>query len=156
MVLTSWGEKMIKDIEKEGIRLRKILEEKKKLLAEKRAKENNIPKPKEEIQKPKRGRPKKKSNEEEAEEINFLANKAELKQHLSNSNNEIKNNTYKEGNMMKGSSELKKKNNKYYIDTEFNINNDIDDKVKRALIKSIIEELNKNFDDYEFFYQKKN
>ena len=39
---------------------------------------------------------------------------------------------------------------------ELNINNDIDDKVKRALIKSIIEELNKNFDGYEFFYEKKN
>ncbi len=110
-------------------------------------------------EKPKRGRPKKKSNEEEAEEIKYLANKAELKQHLSNSNkinNEIKNNTYKEGNMMKGSSELKKKNNKYYIETEININNDMNDKIKRAFVKSIIEELNKKIDGYDFFYQKKN
>jgi len=64
--------------------------------------------------------------------------------------------TYKEGEIMNIRSELVKKNNKYSIDTELNINNDIDDKVKRALIKSIIEELNKKFDDYKFFYQKKN
>jgi hypothetical protein len=64
--------------------------------------------------------------------------------------------TYKEENIMNCLSDLKKKGNKYSVNTEFNINNDIDDKVKRALIKSIIEELNKNFDEYEFFYQKKN
>jgi hypothetical protein len=58
---------------------------------------------------------------------------------------------------MKCRSDLKKlKNGKMCIKTEININNDIDDKVKRALLKSIIEELNKNFDGYEFFYQKKN
>jgi hypothetical protein len=68
----------------------------------------------------------------------------------------ITNKTYEEGTIMKGRSDLKKKGSKYEIETEININNDINDKVKRALIKSIIEELNKNFDDYEFFYQKKN
>jgi hypothetical protein len=67
-----------------------------------------------------------------------------------------KNKLYHEGEIMKGKSKLKKKGDKYSVDTEFNINNDIDDKVKRAFVKSIIEELNKNFDEYEFFYVKKN
>jgi hypothetical protein len=70
---------------------------------------------------------------------------------------EVIKNTYKESNIMKCRSDLKKlKNGKMCIETEININNDIDDKVKRALLKSIIEELNKNFYEYEFFYQKKN
>jgi hypothetical protein len=64
--------------------------------------------------------------------------------------------TYKESNIMKGRSDLKKKGDKYEVETELHINNDIDDKIKRALIKSIIEELNRNFDDYKFFYEKKN
>ncbi len=113
-------------------------------------------------EKPKKGRPKKKSEEEQAEERAFLANKAEMKQYLSSLvysdkiDKEMKNKIL-EGNLMKGRSDLKKnKNGKMCIETEININNDIDDKVKRALLKSIIEELNKNFDEYEFFYQKKN
>ena len=113
-------------------------------------------------EKPKKGRPKKKSEEEQAEERAFLANKAEMKQYLSSLvysdkiDKEMKNKIL-EGNLMKGRSDLKKnKNGKMCIETEININNDIDDKVKRALLKSIIEELNKNFDKYEFFYEKKN
>jgi hypothetical protein len=70
----------------------------------------------------------------------------------------LKNQKYKEkeGNIVIFKSELVNKNNKYSVDTELNINIDMNDKVKRALIKSIIEELNKNFDEYDFFYQKKN
>jgi uncharacterized protein YlxP (DUF503 family) len=37
-----------------------------------------------------------------------------------------------------------------------NVKEGLEPKVKRALIKSIIEELNKNFNGCEFFYQKKN
>jgi hypothetical protein len=67
-----------------------------------------------------------------------------------------KSKSYAEGNIINGSSELKKKGDKYSVDTELNIKEDLDPKVKRALKKSIIEELNKNFDEYEFFYEKKN
>lgn len=63
---------------------------------------------------------------------------------------------YKEGEIMKARSELIKKGDKYSVDIELNIKKGLDPKVKRALIKSIIEELNRNFDDYKFFYQKKN
>jgi hypothetical protein len=64
---------------------------------------------------------------------------------------------YKEINLIKGRSDLKKnKNGKYSVDTEMNFKEGLEPKVKRALINSIIEELNKNFDCYEFFYQKKN
>jgi hypothetical protein len=55
---------------------------------------------------------------------------------------------YKEGNIMKGRTDLVKMGNKYSVDTELNVNNNMNDKVKRALIKSMIEELNKKFDDY--------
>jgi hypothetical protein len=64
--------------------------------------------------------------------------------------------TYKEGNIMKANSELKKKGDKYSVDTEMNIKEGLEPKVKRILIYSIIEELNKNFDCYDFFYKKKN
>lgn len=58
---------------------------------------------------------------------------------------------YKEGKILKCKSELKlNSNNKYEVETKINIENNIDDKIKRALIKSIIKELNKKFDDYIF------
>jgi hypothetical protein len=70
---------------------------------------------------------------------------------------EIKKNVeYKEGNIMKACSDLKNKDDKYEVETELNIKEGLDSKVKRALIKSIINELNNNFNDYEFFYEKKN
>lgn len=37
-----------------------------------------------------------------------------------------------------------------------NVRKGLGPKAKKALIHTIIEELNKNFDEYEFFYQKKN
>jgi hypothetical protein len=37
-----------------------------------------------------------------------------------------------------------------------NIKHSLEPKLKRSLIKSTIKEVNKNFDDYEFFYEKKN
>jgi hypothetical protein len=70
--------------------------------------------------------------------------------------NEPKTKEYKEGNIMKAHSKLKKKGDKYSVDIELNIKKSLEQKVKRALIKSIIEELNRNFNDYEFFYKKKN
>ena len=51
--------------------------------------------------------------------------------------------TYKEQNIMKGRSDLKKKGDKYTIDTILNVKKGLDDKVKRALKKSVIEELDK-------------
>lgn len=61
--------------------------------------------------------------------------------------------TYKEGNILKCNSELKiNSNNNYEIETKLNIDKKLDEKIKRALIKSIIKELNKNFIDYEFKY----
>jgi hypothetical protein len=64
----------------------------------------------------------------------------------------IVNEKYKEGNILKCKSELKlNSNNKYEVETKININDNIDDKIKRALIKSIIEELNKIFDDNIFY-----
>ena len=63
---------------------------------------------------------------------------------------------YKEENIMKGRSDLKKKGEKYEVETELNVRKGLEPEVKRALMKSIITELNNNFDDYEFFYKKKN
>jgi hypothetical protein len=63
---------------------------------------------------------------------------------------------YKEENIMKGRSDLKKKGEKYEVETELNVRKGLEPKVKLALMKSIITELNNNFDDYEFFYKKKN
>jgi hypothetical protein len=93
------------------------------------------------------------SNEKRKEAFNRLFGN---KKTIQNEAKTKKSKTYEEGTIMKGHYELKKKGDKYSVDMELNINNDIDDKVKRALIKSIIEELNKNFDEYEFFYEKKN
>ena len=63
---------------------------------------------------------------------------------------------YKEEKIMKASSELKKKGSKYIVDTEMKVKEELDGKTKRALIKSLIIELNKNFNEYNFFYNKKN
>ena len=50
----------------------------------------------------------------------------------------------KTGNIMKGRSDLvKKSNGKYSVDTEINVKKGLDDKVKRTLKKSVIEELDK-------------
>jgi hypothetical protein len=57
--------------------------------------------------------------------------------------------TYKESNIMKGRSDLKKKGNKYEVETELNIKNDLDSKVKRALKKSIIDETNKKIKGFK-------
>lgn len=62
---------------------------------------------------------------------------------------------YETGEIMKASSELKKKGDKYTVDTELDIKKGLDDKIKKAFIKSIIMELNKNFDDYDFFMKRK-
>jgi hypothetical protein len=61
-----------------------------------------------------------------------------------------------EGEIMKGCSDLKKKGDKYQVETELNVKEGLEPKVKLALIKSIIIELNNNFNDYEFFYKIKN
>ena len=50
---------------------------------------------------------------------------------------------YKEEEIMKGSSELKKIGDKYNVETELNIKKGLEPKVKRALKKSVDEELNK-------------
>ena len=60
------------------------------------------------------------------------------------------------GVIIKASSELEKDGGKYVVDTTMNIKTGLDAKTKRDLIKSIIITLNDNFDDYEFFYKKKN
>lgn len=52
--------------------------------------------------------------------------------------------TYKESNIMKGRSDLKKtKSGKMAVETELNVRKNLEPKVKRALKKSIIEEVNK-------------
>lgn len=56
---------------------------------------------------------------------------------------------YKEEEIMKGKSELKKKGNKYTVDTELNIKEGLEPKVKRALKKSIIDETNKKIKGYK-------
>ncbi len=50
---------------------------------------------------------------------------------------------YKEDNIMKARSDLKKKGDKYTVDTEMNIKKGLEPKVKRALKKSITEEMDK-------------
>lgn len=50
---------------------------------------------------------------------------------------------YKESNLMKGRSDLKKVGDKYAVETEMNIKKGLDQKVKRALKKSVDEELDK-------------
>ena len=57
---------------------------------------------------------------------------------------------------MKAHSDLEKKGDKYVVETEMTVKSGLDAKTKRALIKSFIITLNDNFDDYEFFYKKKN
>lgn len=49
----------------------------------------------------------------------------------------------KTGNIMKARSDIKKNGNKYTVDTEVNIKKGIDDKIKRALKKSVNEEFDK-------------
>lgn len=53
---------------------------------------------------------------------------------------------YKESNLMKGRSDLKKKGDKYTVDTELNIKKGLDGKVKKALKKSVIQELDKKIE----------
>jgi hypothetical protein len=88
--------------------------------------------------------------------ISLLENVCKKKNIINTIKNMYKNyEKYKEGNILKYKSELKlNSNNKYKVETKININDNIDDKIKRALIKSIIEELNKNFDDYIFIFTK--
>jgi hypothetical protein len=52
---------------------------------------------------------------------------------------------YKEGNIMKGRSDLKKKGDKYEVETELNVKKGLEPKVKRALKKSVNEELERGF-----------
>jgi hypothetical protein len=80
--------------------------------------------------------------------FDFDLRKDFLKKHVKKS--------YDEGEIMKGCSDLKKKGDKYEVETELNIKEGLEPKVKLALIKSIIIELNNNFNDYEFFYKEKN
>jgi hypothetical protein len=92
------------------------------------------------------------TKQERLDKIKFLRNKLGLTKSKTKKSKE-----YKESNIMKGRSDLKKKSNgKYEVETELNIKEGLEPKVKIAFVKSIIEELNKNFNDYEFFYQKKN
>lgn len=51
--------------------------------------------------------------------------------------------TYKESNLMKARSDLKKKGDKYTVDTDMNIKKGLEPKIKKALKKSITEELDK-------------
>lgn len=51
--------------------------------------------------------------------------------------------TYKERSLMKAKSELKKSGDSYTVDTEMNVRKGLDAKVKKALKKSVEEELNK-------------
>lgn len=57
--------------------------------------------------------------------------------------------SYKEGNIMKARSDLKKKGSKYEVETEMNIKEGLEPKVKRALKKSIIEETNKKIKKFK-------
>jgi hypothetical protein len=50
------------------------------------------------------------------------------------------------GNIMKGKSDLVKKGNKYSVDTDLDVKKGLDSKVKRALRKSIIEELDRRLE----------
>jgi hypothetical protein len=52
---------------------------------------------------------------------------------------------YKVGNIMKGRSDLKKKGDKYTVDTEINVKKGLEPKIKRALKKSVNEELDRKF-----------
>ncbi len=53
------------------------------------------------------------------------------------------------GTIMKGKSDLIKKGDKYSVDTEMNIKEGLEPKVKRALKKSIIDETNKKIKGYK-------
>lgn len=52
--------------------------------------------------------------------------------------------TYKESNIMKARSDLKKKGDKYEVETEMNVRKGLDKKVKSALKKSVISQLDKS------------
>jgi len=59
-------------------------------------------------------------------------------------------------NIMKARSDITYENGKYKIDTKMNVNKKINAKEKRALIDSIVKQLNNLFDDYEFVFNEKN
>lgn len=56
---------------------------------------------------------------------------------------------YKEEKIMKASSDLKKKGDKYTIDTEMNVKEGLDGKTKRALKKSIEDEVKKKIKGFK-------
>lgn len=84
---------------------------------------------------------KRKSDEEELDKL--------YKSSMSKNKSKKETKKYKEEEIMKGSSELKKKGNKYTVDTELNIKEGLEPKVKRALKKSIIDETNKKIKNYK-------
>ena len=59
-------------------------------------------------------------------------------------------------NVLKARSDMFYEDDKPKIKTELKLRKGLKEKENNELIKSIIEELNKNFDDYDFFYKKKN
>jgi hypothetical protein len=71
--------------------------------------------------------------------FDFDLRKDFLKKHVKKSK------TYEEGNIMKGRSDLKKKGDKYEVETELNVRKGLEPKVKRALKKSVNEELERGF-----------
>ncbi len=56
---------------------------------------------------------------------------------------------YKESNIMKARSDLKKKGDKYTVDTEMNVKEGLDGKTKRALKKSIEDEVKKKIKGFK-------
>jgi hypothetical protein len=84
------------------------------------------------------------TKQERLDKIKFLKNKLGLTKSKTKKSKE-----YKESNIMKGRSDLKKKGDKYEVETELNIKEGLEPKVKRALKKSIIDETNKKIKNYK-------
>ena len=92
---------------------------------------------------------------EEESKYNDKVEKA-IENEIINKANQKEKKTYEECNILNVNSELKiNSNNKYEIETKLIFYQHLDKKIKRALLKSIIEELNKNFSDYEFNFSLK-
>lgn len=101
----------------------------------------------------KKGLAKRKQNAKDIDEMNkpknnidiFINDKQkEIDEGLEKRKNKKK--TYKENNIMKARSDLKKKGDKYQVETEMKVKKGLDKKVKSALKKSVISQLDKSIE----------
>jgi len=82
-----------------------------------------------------------------------MAKKMEEKPSKSTRSKTISNKGY--SNVMKARSDMTYENGKYKVDTKMNVRPGLNTKEKRALLDSIVKQLNNLFDDCEFNFNEK-